>query len=157
MGSSLDSHATEEKEDLGSPLTLEELFEMACIDYMSIGMTYDEFYRGDAKLPRIYREAHYRKTKAENDKINHELWLQSQYLYETLHNIAPAFNPYIKGKPKGSIPKPYEFGKTTIESKNKSSEKVFAESLKDKQAQKEFEGIQRMISEFNKGFNERKG
>lgn len=63
-----------------TPTTYSEQFEKLCSWYMSIGMTYDEFWEGDCVLPKYYREAHeYRNTQK-----NQELWMQGLYVHEAV-------------------------------------------------------------------------
>lgn len=47
---------------------------------MSIGMTYDEFWEGDADLPKYYREAF----ELKNTRKNQDLWLQGMYIHEAI-------------------------------------------------------------------------
>ena len=66
------------------PKSYTEQFEEVCSWYMSIGMTYDEFWEGDAVLPKYYREAEeYRNTRK-----NQEFWLQGLYVYEAVAVVA---------------------------------------------------------------------
>ena len=57
--------------------TLEETFERLCAWYLSIGMTYDDYWNGSPELVKTYREAHQYKTKAKNE----ELWREGYYVY----------------------------------------------------------------------------
>ena len=80
------------------PKTYAEQFKEVCGWYMSIGMTYDEFWEGDALLPKYYREAHeYKQTQK-----NQDLWLQGMYIYEAVSVVVG--NALRK---KGSTPQKY--------------------------------------------------
>lgn len=46
---------------------------------MSIGMSYDEFWEGDAALPKFYREAYRLKRERETEQANFNAWLQGFY------------------------------------------------------------------------------
>ena len=62
------------------PVTYSEYFREVCSWYMSIGMTYDEFWEGDALLPKYYREAYeYKRTQ-----LNHDMWVQGYYIHEAV-------------------------------------------------------------------------
>ena len=77
------------------------VFEQLCPYYMSIGMSYDEFWNGDVSAARAYREADELREK----RRNFELWLQGSYFYEALCDASPLFRFSMK---KGSIkPEPY--------------------------------------------------
>ncbi len=46
---------------------------------MSIGMSYGEFWEGDAALPKFYREAYKIKQEREREQINFAAWLNGLY------------------------------------------------------------------------------
>ena len=78
-----------------------EIFSQLCPYYMSIGMSYDEFWNGDVSAAKAYREADELREK----RRNFELWLQGSYFYEALCDASPLFRFSMK---KGSIkPEPY--------------------------------------------------
>ena len=63
-------------------------------------MTYDQYWNGDANLPRYYRKA----DKIRQERINAEAWLHGLYIYEALCDVAPVMVAFPK---KGAKPKPY--------------------------------------------------
>lgn len=78
-----------------------ETFEQLCPYYMSIGMSYDEFWNDDVSKVKAYRKAYELKEK----RRNQELWLQGMYFYEALCDASPLFRFSMK---KGTIkPEPY--------------------------------------------------
>ena len=78
-----------------------EIFEQLCPYYMSIGMTYDEFWNQDVSLVKVYLKTHELREK----RRNQELWLQGMYFYEALCDASPLFRFSMK---KGTIkPEPY--------------------------------------------------
>lgn len=50
---------------------------------MSMGMSYDEFYRQDVCLTKYYLEAYKLKQKQKD----YELWLQGVYIYNALQSV----------------------------------------------------------------------
>ena len=81
--------------------TYTEVFEHVCPYYMSIGMSYEEFWHGDVGLVMYYRKAHELREK----RRNQELWLQGMYVYEALCDASPLFRLSMK---KGIVkPEPY--------------------------------------------------
>ena len=60
--------------------------------YLSIGMTYEQFWEGDPSLTKYYRQAE----EIRNDKRNQELWLQGMYIYEALCDVAPILHSMAK-------------------------------------------------------------
>lgn len=70
---SSDSTTTEEK-------TFTQIFEEQCPYYMAIGMTYDEYWYGEAERVKYYRDAHILKNKSRNQ----ELWLLGRYFIDSI-------------------------------------------------------------------------
>lgn len=78
-----------------------EIFSQLCPYYMSIGMTYDEFYNQDVCMVKAYRKA----AELRDKRQNQEMWLQGMYVYEALCDASPLFRFSMK---KGTIkPEPY--------------------------------------------------
>lgn len=78
-----------------------EIFEQLCPYYMSIGMSYDEFWNEDVSRVKTYRKAYELCEK----RRNQELWLQGMYFYEALCDASALFRFSMK---KGTIrPEPY--------------------------------------------------
>ena len=67
-------------------------FEELCSYYMSLGMTYHEYWDGDATMVKYFREA----DDLKRERRNSELWLQAAYIYEALLDVSPVFNPLSK-------------------------------------------------------------
>ena len=68
--------------------------------YLSIGMTYEQFWDGDPMLCKYYREAE----EIRNEKKNQELWLQGMYVYEAIADLSPILQAFAK---KGTKAQPY--------------------------------------------------
>lgn len=80
--------------------TYTEVFEEVFPYYLSLGMTYNQFWRDDPRIVKYYRQAE----KIRKERINSELWLQGMYVYEAICDAAPIFNPFAKH---GVRPRPY--------------------------------------------------
>lgn len=81
-------------------ISLKETFEKACPIYMSYGMSYDEFWHGEAYRTRFYREMHKLKVRQKDE----EMWIQGMYIYEALCDVSPILHAFSK---KGTKPLPY--------------------------------------------------
>ena len=68
--------------------------------YIAIGMTFEQYWDGDATLPRAYRKAHEIKKK----QLNEFAWIAGLYTYHAVGDLAPVFN--MNSKP-GTTAKPY--------------------------------------------------
>ena len=100
--------------------------------YLSIGMTYEQYWEGDCTLVKYYRKAE----ELRNEKRNQELWLQGMYIYEALCDVSPILHAYAK---KGTKPTPY-------------STKPYP--LNSKHSERDEEERQRRIAEKGKRFME---
>ena len=81
-------------------LTYTEQFYEVFPYYLSIGMTYEQFWDGDPHLAKYYRQA----DELRIDRKNQELWLQGLYVYEALCDVAPILHAMAK---KGTKAQPY--------------------------------------------------
>lgn len=68
--------------------------------YLSIGMTYDQFWEQDCELVRAYRKAEELRQRRKNQ----ELWLQGRYIYDALCAVSPVLHAFAKN---GTQPSPY--------------------------------------------------
>lgn len=72
--------------------TITERLEAECAMYMSIGMTYDQFWDGEPEQFPIYRKAY--RQRLENQ--SYMAWLQGEYIYEAILDASPVLNPLSK-------------------------------------------------------------
>lgn len=82
------------------PLTYTEQFHQMFPYYMSIGMTYDQYWNDDPWLVKDYRKADEMRT----ERLNQQLWLQGMYVYDAICCAAPILHAFAK---KGTKPSPY--------------------------------------------------
>lgn len=68
--------------------------------YLSIGMTYEQYWEQDCQLVKYYRKA----AQIRQDLRNQDAWLQGAYFYEALIDAAPVLRAFAK---KGTKPVPY--------------------------------------------------
>lgn len=113
-------------------LTYTEQFYEVFPYYLSIGMTYEQFWEGDPTLVKYYRRA----AEIKNERKNQELWLQGLYVYEALCDVAPIMHAMAK---RGTKARPYP-------------EQPYA--ISEKQRKRDAEEKERMVSEKGKMFME---
>ena len=77
-----------------------EVFEKQCPFFMSIGMSYQEFWYEDCWIANYYLKAYTIK----KDQINEQLWLQGMYVFEAILCASPVLHAFSK---KGTKPLPY--------------------------------------------------
>ena len=72
------------------------MLDQACPYYISIGMSYWDYWDGDPIMTKYYREADILARKRDN----YRAWMQGAYVYEAVGNLAPALKAFTKGSPK---------------------------------------------------------
>ena len=117
------------EQNVRSPfLTYTEQFYEALPYYLSIGMTYEQFWNDDPMLAKYFREA----DEIRVERKNQELWLQGLYVYEALCDASPLMNAMAK---KGTKARPYPqkpYAITEKQRKREAEEKEKQIALKGK-------------------------
>jgi len=83
-------------EPVGEPSECADLLAKLCPQYMSMGMTYDEFWNSNTTVHRAYREAYELRVRQEE----WGRWRQGAYVFTALLCAAPIFRSFTKGEPK---------------------------------------------------------
>jgi len=99
--------------------------------YLSIGMTYDQYWNDDCELVVYYRKAN----ELKNARKNQELWLQGMYIYEALCCVSPVLHAFAK---KGTKPHPYRDEPYPISAEEIKEHKEAMEKAKRKKAMAAF-------------------
>lgn len=129
-----------------SPLsTYTEKFYEVFPYYLSIGMTYEQFWDGDPALAKYYREAE----EIRNEKRNQELWLQGMYIYEAICDVSPILQAFAK---KGTKPHPYSERPYALTEKQRKREEEEKERLRAAKAKRIMEAF---MEQTNKRFKEK--
>jgi hypothetical protein len=102
-----------------TPRKYSATFEECCPFYLSIGMTYEQYWDGDNDLPKYYRKAE----RMRQEQKNHEAWLNGLYVYDALASVMSHMNKN-KSDHKSYAEKPYDFtpSKKTQEEKRLEAE-----------------------------------
>lgn len=88
-------------------------FNKSCPFYISIGMTYEQFWYGDPTMTKSYLEAYRMKQKREAEKIKWITWEQGLYVYEAICDVSPVLRAFSKAsKPLPYPEKPHGLRKT---------------------------------------------
>ena len=96
--------------------------------YLSVGMTYEQYWDGDCTLVKYYRKAEEIRT----DRRNQELWLQGMYVYEAVCDVSPILHTFAKkgAKPHPYPSKPYAISEKQIRQEREEKERKIAEKGK---------------------------
>lgn len=108
--------------------SLTELFEKLCPIYMSYGMSYDEYWHGDAYVVKFYKEAHRLKLQAQDENN----WMQGMYVYEAILDCSPILHAFSKKgtKPLQYAEKPYLMDRLREKTKEEIEQEKENERLK---------------------------
>lgn len=103
------------------PVSYFEIFQQQFPYYLSIGMTYDQYWNEDCLLVKYYRQA----DEIRNRRKNQDLWLQGLYIYEALCDVAPILHAFAKcgTKPIAYTTEPYPLTEKDIAEKKEREEK----------------------------------
>lgn len=108
---------------------------------MTYGMTYEEYWDGDVRAHKAYREFHRLKMKEKNL----EAWLQGRYFYDALCAVSPILRAFSKARKPADYPKePYDI---TPED---------AKARKDREARERYERIKTKVEAFAAEMKRRK-
>lgn len=102
-----------------SHITYTEQFISHLPFYLSIGMTYEQYWNDDCCLVKYYRKAF----EIQQDRINERLWLQGAYIYQALGAMLPALRPMSKEPPKDYLSEPYPRTEKQVREKKQMDEK----------------------------------
>ena len=126
-----------------SSYTYSEIFELKFPYYLSIGMTYKQYWEDDCNLVKFYREA----DKLRRERTNWEMWLQGMYIYDAIGRLSSILR--FSQKPQPPMPyieKPYNL--------NQDEEDIEKEKI-DKEKQKfenDLKFMQAFMIDTNKKF-----
>jgi len=84
---------------------ISEIFREVFPMYLAIGMSYDQFWRGDPELVISYRKADELRQKRSNE----EAWLNGLYVYDALAATVYNMNRKKNQNPKSYMNQPIDF------------------------------------------------
>ena len=111
-----------------------------------MGMTADEYWNGDAELPRYYREAY----KLRQQHENYNAWLQGFYVYHAMQCVSPMFRDWMKDH------SPEKYMSEPLELFPKKAEEVSEQKKADDKELANQEIIKAWVRRVNQKKNEKK-
>ena len=137
-------------------LTFAELADELCPQYMSIGVSFQEYWHGDYTQLAYYAKAF----EVQRERANYDAWLQGAYVYDAVCMASPILHAFAKS---GTKPVPYH--KEPYGAKSSGSGAT-ADSKKPKKTDKEIQDIQALnasakfasfMTQWNKRFESKGG
>lgn len=113
------------------PHTYTEIFEEHLPYYLSIGMTWDEYWNGDNQMPKYFRKADRMKRQRDNQK----LWMLGAYVYEAIYDLVPVLRFSMSKqavKPLPYMERPFPLDQKEIEEQREEEERKRAAEIKAK-------------------------
>ena len=96
---------------------------------MAMGMTYDQFWRDDVTIAKMFKKAY----EIKEEEIKWQIWEEGVYTYEALCKVSPVLHAFAKN---GTKPLPFSEKPYGIENiQNKKTEKE--EKTKEQQIKNE--------------------
>ena len=108
---------------------LSDIFEQLCPYYMSIGMSYDEFWNGDVSAVKAYRKAN----ELRDRRHNQDMWIQGRYFYDALCAASPLYRFSMKKgiiKPEPYTSEPYPITEAELREREERDRRAKEERLK---------------------------
>lgn len=144
VGDSFSEKGEEEFLENLSHISFTEIFNSHLPFYLSIGMSYEQYWNEDCCITKYYKKAF----DLQRNRMNEQLWLQGLYIYDAILDVAPALRA-MGAKPPEKYPnEPYPITDNEIELR------------KEKQAKERQEAIiaktEAFAAQFNKSIRERK-
>ncbi len=125
-------------------ISFTELFNTHLPFYLSIGMTYEQYWNDDCCIVKFYKKAF----DLQRNRMNEQLWLQGLYIYDAILDVAPALRA-MGAKPPEKYPnEPYPVTDKEIEQRKEKQARERQEAIKVK--------AEAFAAQFNKSIRERK-
>lgn len=131
--------------DQTAPARYGEIFEKMCPYYMSIGMTYDEYWNGEAVLCKYYRESHEKVLREENAMMHR----QGAYIYQALLCASPLYNALSKKR------EAYPYPEDVIPLNERQSKEIKEEKERRKMEENKVR-MKMLVDQLNKKFLDKK-
>lgn len=133
------------------PFFLTKQFNKSCPFFISIGMTYEQFWYEDPTIANMYLEAYRIKEEREAEKIKWITWEQGLYVYEAICDVSPVLRAFSKA----TKPLPYPQRPYATEEKEKEDKKI-KEIEKERDMYRTQIFFQNWANNMKKKFNTRK-
>lgn len=111
-----------------SPFPFSDVFEDAFPYYLSMGMSYKEYWFGDPSLVVAYRKAE----DIRSHRKNWEMWMNGRYVYEAVMRLIPSLQLLKPREPMEYMNEPYPLTKEEYEERLQREEKKKQEEIKAK-------------------------
>lgn len=108
-----------------SYISFTEIFNSHLPFFLSIGMSYEQYWNDDCCITKYYRKAF----NLQRERMNEQLWLQGLYIYDAILDVAPALRAMGAKQPKKYPNEPYPITDKEIELRKEKQAKEHQENI----------------------------
>lgn len=108
-----------------SPFVIAQYIEDCFPYYLSLGMSYDEYWYGDPTMVVAYRKAEDMRTH----RRNWEMWMNGRYTYDAIASMIPSLQIIKPREPLPYTKEPYPLTKKEYEERMEREEKKKQEEI----------------------------
>jgi len=113
-------------EEPSEPSTLADLFDRLCPQYMTMGMSYDEYWNSNTSAHRAYREAYLLRREREE----WARWRQGAYYFAALMCAVPVLRAFSKATEPGEYPKePFPLTQKEVQKREERDRRINYEKM----------------------------
>lgn len=80
----------EDSRQASSSFSYTDFFEKELPFYLSVGMSWEQFWDKEVEICKHYRRAY----DLQRQRKNEDLWLQGMYIYEAFYDVAPVLHAF---------------------------------------------------------------
>lgn len=132
MGSELLNEDSKEHEGVSdeeeTPFLICKMFDDCFPYYLSLGMTYEQYWDGPPRLVVAYRKAE----EIRSHRKNWEMWMNGRYTYDAVMRLIPSLQLVKPREPIEYISEPYPLTRKDYEERLEREEKRKQEEIKAK-------------------------
>lgn len=92
-----------DSDETGSPFFIAKMLDECFPYYLSIGMTYEQYWYGEAGLVKAYRKAE----ELRNKRKNWDAWYMGRYVYDGIMRLVPSLQTWKPKEPLPYMEEPY--------------------------------------------------
>lgn len=108
-----------------SYISFTEIFNSHLPFFLSIGMSYEQYWNDDCCITKYYRKAF----NLQRERMNEQLWLQGLYIYDAILDVAPALRAMGAKQPEKYPNEPYPITDKEIELRKEKQAKEHQENI----------------------------
>lgn len=111
-----------------SPFLIADMLDDCFPYYLSLGMTYEQYWDGVPSLVVAYRKAE----DMRSHRRNWEMWMHGRYTYDAIMRLIPSFNQWKPKEPIEYMDEPYPLTRKEYEERVAREERKKQQEIREK-------------------------